>query len=174
MGFPDRLRWIVWKRATRSLWGHPWKEPLCNLWRFLLSLGTIPGTSCWWILCSFYGGATHRKHCPEAKRTAELLLYQKKILLYTMFPRVITILENLRLVGISQCVLDLQKLPISWHFGTKIVCKWVTTENYVILLNVKHCKTGKRKARKSMAPPTYLQDKHHSFSTNLLSLVYLF
>lgn len=44
--FPDRLRWIVWKRLTGSLWGHPWEVSLGGLWRFLRERGTIGGTSC--------------------------------------------------------------------------------------------------------------------------------
>ena len=42
----DRLRWIVWKRCSGSLWGHPWEVSLCGSWRFLRERGTIGGTSC--------------------------------------------------------------------------------------------------------------------------------
>lgn len=44
--FPDRLRWIVWKRCSGSLWGHPWEVSHCGLWRFLRERETIGGTSC--------------------------------------------------------------------------------------------------------------------------------
>lgn len=44
--FPDRLRLIVWKPCSVSLWGHPWEVSLCGLWRFLRERRTIGGTSC--------------------------------------------------------------------------------------------------------------------------------
>lgn len=44
--FRDRLRWIVWKRCSGSLRGHPWEVSLSALWSSLRERGTIGGTSC--------------------------------------------------------------------------------------------------------------------------------
>lgn len=62
--FPDRLRQIVWKQCSVSLWGLHWEVSLFDLWGFLQEQETIGGTSCCGSLCD--SRSAQAGHCTSS------------------------------------------------------------------------------------------------------------